>query len=657
MEDTVHDTIMEEREELMVSPTGGNPTLRIAHFLKPSATSLDEPLSGPPVCSISNHATVAELSKWPLKVAFVGWRNPQNQWRKWVRHMHSLHQLTWKKAGIHEAVMNSTYEIPRNDSLVFGFAEKWCCETNTFVFPWGEATITLEDVMVLGGYSVLGDIVSSPLETIEMENIHKKLIQAHQEVLRSKARKADQSTWLAKFVGSGSEIEHEAFLALWLSRYVIPSSSATTVARIVFPIAVRLARGTKVGLGPAVLASIYRDLSLLKVSIVGSNNLGTIDSEDNVSEVTALAPLQLVQTWIWERFPTLRPNPNSTENDAPRMARWDKAKKVNSSLKKVRQALHSASEHFLWRPYAMAASRSSSCKLYQEKAEWMPVGSGFGENLISLARCFRNSELVGLKCTEQYLPHRVAMQFGLDQDIPGHVLRAKQSRQTAWENYTRPIGDTKLYVPSRLFEADVTTQYLDWWKQSISGENHETEAVRIKKSNSSNSERTMLQVSNEKKADNDLLVPPGFRPKLDVGKVNTDDDDDDEDRQTIPKLVRNMRAENFKSSSSRENGKPSLGAQVQSRSSSTAENGTIHKKKYLVKPVVNSIGRELAMEGSEEEAESGTVGRDEVSTANKRKNSSLNTCETLGLDLEARISKLEYAVALLKAAKFGHGFG
>lgn len=32
-----------------------------------------------------------------------------------------------------------------------------CCKTNIFVFRFSEATITLEDIMVLRGYPVVGD--------------------------------------------------------------------------------------------------------------------------------------------------------------------------------------------------------------------------------------------------------------------------------------------------------------------------------------------------------------------------------------------------------------------------------------------------------------------------------------------------------------------
>lgn len=38
--------------------------------------------------------------------------------------MAALHGPTWKKAGINEAILNSTYEIKRNYGLVLGLSEK-----------------------------------------------------------------------------------------------------------------------------------------------------------------------------------------------------------------------------------------------------------------------------------------------------------------------------------------------------------------------------------------------------------------------------------------------------------------------------------------------------------------------------------------------------
>ncbi|CAK9161350.1 unnamed protein product [Ilex paraguariensis] len=132
MADPGEDTIFEEREENMVSPTGGKPTLRIARFSNPQ-------------------------------------RYPQKGWQTWVDQLKPLYQQTWKKAGIYEAILASTYQTLRHNDLVIALAERWCIETNTFIFPWGEATVSLEDMVVLGGYSVLGDPVFSPLYYIRLD--------------------------------------------------------------------------------------------------------------------------------------------------------------------------------------------------------------------------------------------------------------------------------------------------------------------------------------------------------------------------------------------------------------------------------------------------------------------------------------------------------
>lgn len=100
-----------------------------------------------------------------------------------------------------------------------------------------------------------------------------------------------------------------------------------------------------------------------------------------------------------------------------------------SKLELVRLALNSARESFQWRPYAKV--NGSYLKLYSEKEEWIPVDHNLNEEFESFARCLRPSELVGIDCIKQYLPHRVAMQFGMDQDVPGFVIRNNESLEIA----------------------------------------------------------------------------------------------------------------------------------------------------------------------------------------------------------------------------------
>ena len=439
------DAIFEEREELMVSPTGGNPTLRIAHFLKPSVSSINE-LPSP---FHSAEPTISDVENLPLKLHFKGWHRTDEKWKMWVASLHSKYQSIWKEAGIYEAIMGSKYFISKHQDLVLGLAEKWCPKTNTFIFAWGEATVTLEDMMALGGYSVLGDSVLSPLLTKEMEEIYEILLEVHKTVSYS-CFNPGQHAWLEHIMGSGSKVEHEAFLSYWLSRFVFPMPLCR-IEKQNFPNAILLARGTRIALAPAVLSSIYTDLGLLKEKLVASTKLDT-------EEVNLSAPFQFVQLWAWERFPALRPSPISITQCEPRLARWSKLKKV--SIENVRLVIDSAGESFQWRPYAISVNHNWLFpKFYGEKEQWVSVDAALDKELESFARCLRVCELPGLHCIQQHLPHRVALQFGIDQDLPGHVARYNMSPCIAWSHYNRSIGDAKFYIPPRLFEVDVTIGY------------------------------------------------------------------------------------------------------------------------------------------------------------------------------------------------------
>ncbi|KAH9651611.1 PMD domain-containing protein [Citrus sinensis] len=455
----------EIREELMVSPSDcAKPTKRLAHFLKPSTNSIEGKLFELPSHSLSSVPAAFEPKKWPLVVKFPGWNSPQKKWVTWVRKMAALHESTWKKAGIHEAILSSTYEIKRNTDLVLGLAEKWCSETNSFIFPWGEATVTLEDVMV-SGYSVLGSPVFSPLETDELKAVEEKLSQVEKEYIRSASRRAEHYAWMNKFMDSGSDIEHEAFLVLWLSRFVFPRSYCLIV-KSVFPIAVHLARGTRIALAPAILASLYRDLSLLKEKIVALTKLVGCEDEYSALKMIIRSPFQFVQVWAWERFVKLRPNPNLIKNGEPRFALWHK---LMIRVENVRTVFDLSQECFDWRPYAKTLNNWKLPVFYGEKEMRVSLDTHLSQELQSFARCLRFSELVGIDCIEQYLPHRVAMQFGMDQDLPAFVPRANDSPYIGWCVYNKPISYADLYVPSRLYEAGVTTQYLESWKQSLLG--------------------------------------------------------------------------------------------------------------------------------------------------------------------------------------------
>ncbi|XP_021892952.1 uncharacterized protein LOC110810941 [Carica papaya] len=516
MDESKGRSLVQEREEFMVTVFGdGNPVQRTARFLQPTGTSMDGLVAQVPSLSPSSLFPAFQSSKLRyFSASFLSWQVPTETWQLWVDILHPKYESVWKRAGIHEAIMSSRYSIWRDTRLVSGLAKKWCYETNTFVFSWGEATLTLEDVMILGGFSVLGLPVSfsGPLTEIEV-----KLRKARSQLCKP-------SKWIKKFMQSGSEIEHEAFLSLWLARFVFPESKQT-VETSVFPISARLARGERMALAPAVLANIYRDLSLYTGTLVDSTSIESSrdGEEDHFQGLKPWSPLQLVQLWAWERFQELQPKPNEIRDGDPRAARWDKVRCLKR--RKVQMDLDFAGDSFHWRPYASLVDNWLFPKFYNENQAWVCVESGMEEELLSFAYCSRVCELVGPRCIKQYLPHRVAMQFGIDQDLPFHVARCADTHEIAWKNYTRPFGVQKLYIPSRFFEAGVTVRYKGWWKQSVMSQLDVMKGVVVRKKRSTlvpwvlkeNEEDNNggVPLSFPPKSDNHGDVPPGFPPKAD----------------------------------------------------------------------------------------------------------------------------------------------
>ncbi|XP_058782356.1 uncharacterized protein LOC131656750 [Vicia villosa] len=499
------DTIMEVREDFMVSPAGDSePTFRTAHFLKPISNSIDEP---PFDFNPSSTYSVFDPKEWPLKLHFSGWRIPPDKWVYWVDELRPIYESVWKKAGIFEAIMSSKCYMHKNRNLLHGVVEKWCCETNTFVFPFGEATITLEDVMVLGGYPVIGLPVFAKVEDKEMREVEKKLRLARQKPWQTSKAKATTTMWMDIFLDEGSEIEHEAFLVTWLSIFVFPYNNL--VNQSLFPIAIHIARGNSIALAPAVLAGIYKDLTLFKKTIVDLWKHDVAGGDRFPLEVTFQSPFYLVQIWVWERFKNLQPQPVLINREDPLLFRWHKVQALK--IDDVKLALDSAVDDFLWRPYGKYADKCGM--FYPDDETWVPFSKELDKAMLAFAICLRVSELVGFDSIEQYLPHRVAMQFGVDQDIPSYVSRFNETKTVAWKNYRRLITDKKLYFPPKYFEADVTTRYARWWKESVLSHGDFIKKI-VQKKRSPSSRKHRPCVGKLSRSFNEVGVPPGFPPNL-----------------------------------------------------------------------------------------------------------------------------------------------
>ncbi|GKB91737.1 retrovirus-related pol polyprotein from transposon TNT 1-94 [Tanacetum coccineum] len=151
--------------------------------------------------------------------------------------------------------------------------------TSNFALFLGESDLIIKGYVVsdyagdLDGRHSTFNLVD--IKTDESKEVLWKLDKAMDELSWSMSNKVEYGGWMTMFKDSGSEIEHEA--------------------------------GVKLALAPPVLASIYRDLRLLKYSL--ENN-----SPDDETKVIFWDPFQLVQIWIRERFRNLRPNYSNVDS-------------------------------------------------------------------------------------------------------------------------------------------------------------------------------------------------------------------------------------------------------------------------------------------------------------------------------------------------------
>uniref|UniRef100_A0A0D9XY95 Aminotransferase-like plant mobile domain-containing protein n=1 Tax=Leersia perrieri TaxID=77586 RepID=A0A0D9XY95_9ORYZ len=296
-----------------------------------------------------------------VRVDFRGWPSTPRMWGRWVEKLRPRHEQAWRDLGILDGILATVDcgRVRRDERLLLLLAGFWSAAKGSFVFPWGEATVTLEDVAVLAGLPVVGVPVSE--EVIATLAADVSALEVARVVMnRGKCRKPVYSAWIRHFLerspGAGDVVEHGAFLAMWLSLYVLPAPPSNVVRAQVFPTAVLLARGQSVSLAPAVLAAIYNDLTALSYHLAVSGRVG------NHLPLACWAPLQTLQLWVWEHFPALSP-PTAFAGGiqggvaAPRAARWRSARKVFDPAH-IRAALMTPGA-FLRRPYGSTSGFAS----------------------------------------------------------------------------------------------------------------------------------------------------------------------------------------------------------------------------------------------------------------------------------------------------------
>ncbi|RYQ99456.1 hypothetical protein Ahy_B07g087388 isoform E [Arachis hypogaea] len=167
----------------------------------------------------------------------------------------------------HLARLNSEW-FWLDEPLVSAFVERWRPETHTFHLPFGECTVTLQDVAFQLGLPVDGEAVSGCLGFRDRFRVLP--VDASEETVRIYTR---------------------AYIMMMLSTQLFGDKSANRVHIRWLPFVANLDDMGRYSWGSAALAWLYRCMCRV--------------ANRNVTNLTG--PLQLLQSWIFWRFPSLRP--------------------------------------------------------------------------------------------------------------------------------------------------------------------------------------------------------------------------------------------------------------------------------------------------------------------------------------------------------------
>lgn len=363
--------------------------------------------------------------------------------------------------------------IPQNDiRLITALIERWRPETNTFHFPFGELTITLEDVYMILGLPVYG----RPVTHTELNNPKPYWMKKWKDLRLTKEKDRERlydngvilhrlrdrykkipKTKRPEYKEQDAIVYTRAYLLYIIGGVLFPTGKRD----VVHPRYLQLIQDTDqiVGYawGAAVLGYLFRGLT----------------KAAHKSAMAFNGCSMLLMYWAWERLlpgaPEIAPHQDFTH---PRALAWIEARRrVNPHHHTglYRGDFDSFEMCWLtWRPYERFYDRID-----------VDDESHDSEMLDALHISLGRLPLVAFEIIEYVMPDRVMRQFGMLQHIPQDPVDMSQLRRerlSRWErdDHIRNLShirdqwdsfmDTGLPVIEEV--ADVSIEdYMDWFRR------------------------------------------------------------------------------------------------------------------------------------------------------------------------------------------------
>ncbi|XP_052118710.1 serine/threonine-protein phosphatase 7 long form homolog [Arachis duranensis] len=290
--------------------------------------------------------------------------------------LYHLARLNDRWFRLDEALMAGLYHLARlndrwfrlDEALVSAFVERWRPETHTFHMPFGECTITLQDVAYQLGLPVDGRYVSGCLSEF---HIYIEGGRPAWETFGECPEDADDDT-VRRYA--------RAYIMMLLGTQLFADKSGNRIHIRWLPYVARLEELGTYSWGSTVLAWLYR--CMCRVA--------------NRHVIKLAGPLQLLQSWIFWRFSRFRPA-GYEELSWPLASRWSGYNPSGSEKGPRVQICPDKGEfllQFIWMPYSspdvlqvvhpevleprhMALWRSVTALIYFAVIEWHQIDRVF----------------------------------------------------------------------------------------------------------------------------------------------------------------------------------------------------------------------------------------------------------------------------------------
>ncbi|CAL8995333.1 unnamed protein product [Prunus brigantina] len=218
-------------------------------------------------------------------------RNSPVKWVDWIDRLLPRFGAHWRRAGIYDAILLSKQSINRDENLLAAALCFWNSASNTFDFRIGPMAPTLLDMAKIFGFRPHGRPIDAVGDYHRRKN-QEKLAKPFTISPASINQNCSFSNYLKKFSAEkDKDQQHMLFLLYWLNRFIFPNRSSAVLLEYRH-LAEALHNHTDVGLGPTVLAHLFKNLYSATL--------------ENPLNLTAPGAFWMIQIWLQVYFPELR---------------------------------------------------------------------------------------------------------------------------------------------------------------------------------------------------------------------------------------------------------------------------------------------------------------------------------------------------------------